>query len=829
MIKSSVNTKTTENIDLKPIFEMAVKYVERIGCVDETTISKIAANTAFKLANTDVMKNYIEDIKHWPDCIGGGITTGSVEAFRILAEKIKSVSHEPPMNKSFKDINIEEIQNINLKRDIANLKVCFKNENKTLLTANEISYSYSRKTFNEVIFEKNDDRSLELKKYAEKIDISGKIKVALSVWALNKQLESLDDPKDILVQFANRLTEYIKKYDIDWETFEKLPVLHKPETECIVSSTRDEKVSDTFWVKTKVNMVNAPKKGALSPNKPSKVCEKAINGKDCNPDNLSGRRVNILEELYKLMNYIDTGKYDDDIRNMESYKIKTDYDRLGELIDELPWITVKETAYIVLDESVDPDSKSKDSFRISFEETDGVPIEFCMNSVNYGFSNTLFPGKDSYVEHIDVPCRHTIIYHNNLSKSGISTDLPKYRNSNAPIHFTSVQNIIYDITFAATMLAWYGNMEGYIFNNRFTQNGKDGFEFTDRHGSDKFITATGYAMEQLLSAEKLHFYTQGITEANIRNSFAKRNAASSLISNIPYTIHIPSRKKIANGVGIIYITAKVTDKQSFKDKSALRMVCTQGYKISDDRIEGIRNTTEILPSDNAYNFSEMRAFIEVLKQMEKDKMETILVVMDAPFSCSTAKETNIKGLDKDNIEFIEKYLHVPLIIPVFSSTISAKYKKLDDYKSTGIINMHREVSDDSSIVPLFAFFAGWKPDGYKENGNRSGTMYTTRRNYYSGKTGKFIEEYMKMEKPDAIINIQRKIFYALYLLHMVTNEKSNVKADEGKVSIFDRLKNSIVSHSEVTYQMEPNSDSFKRINYLALEAKLYDGMRLKNE
>ena len=64
---------------------------------------------------------------------------------------------------------------------------------------------------------------------------------------------------------------------------------------------------------------------------------------------------------------------------------------------------------------------------------------------------------------------------------------------------------------------------------------------------------------------------------------------------------------------------------------------------------------------------------------------------------------------------------------------------------------------------------------------------------------------------------------------MVTNEKSNVKADEGKVSIFDRLKNSIVSHSEVTYQMEPNSDSFKRINYLALEAKLYDGMRLKNE
>lgn len=88
---------------------------------------------------------------------------------------------------------------------------------------------------------------------------------------------------------------------------------------------------------------------------------------------------------------------------------------------------------------------------------------------------------------------------------------------------------------------------------------------------------------------------------------------------------------------------------------------------------------------------------------------------------------------------------------------------------------------------------------------------------------------MKTEKTEKIKHIQKKMFYALYFLHMVANEKSNVKADEGKVSIFDRLKNNIVSYSDVVYQMEPNSDSFKKINYLALECKLYDGIRLKNE
>lgn len=53
------------------------------------------------------------------------------------------------------------------------------------------------------------------------------------------------------------------------------------------------------------------------------------------------------------MMYIDTGSKPKNKLNMDRYESQIDYDRLGELVDKLPWIDVEETLYLVLDDELD--------------------------------------------------------------------------------------------------------------------------------------------------------------------------------------------------------------------------------------------------------------------------------------------------------------------------------------------------------------------------------------------------------------------------------------------------------------------------------------------
>ena len=209
MDRSSVNTATQRTVNMTQIFTMAKDVVEMMGDVDETKFHILAANVAYFMGKNK--KSYMESMLKWPECVGGLITEESVNAYEQFAKEVQNHYALPEKFTSYKQSDIEGIDKIKDKV-IANLNVCTLKDDNPLVTINKLSYSFSRKELNNLIFSVSNDDGYELKTYADQIDISGKIKTALVIWALKKQVESLANPDPMIKLYIERLKNYNKEF-----------------------------------------------------------------------------------------------------------------------------------------------------------------------------------------------------------------------------------------------------------------------------------------------------------------------------------------------------------------------------------------------------------------------------------------------------------------------------------------------------------------------------------------------------------------------------------------------------------------------------------------
>lgn len=361
-------------------------------------------------------------------------------------------------------------------------------------------------------------------------------------------------------------------------------------------------------------------------------------------------------------------------------------------------------------------------------------------------------------------------------------------------------------------------------------------------GSDLFLTAFGYAAEQAVSSESVITTTQGYIED--ANGYKRGNSLNSLLQKSD--IRMENRFGLfRNDVGIIYITAKQCDKNGAgkkQEQGVLSLRMSDGIEIITPPdpetkiiIRHLPGTSEICSCKEVYQFRKNMKLYRSLEQMQKDGVKCVILLMDAPYMITTSQaENTIVGLSNDNLQTLEEDFpdlsFLPLYIGKYQIRADQSPRNEQYYAIRNIYKLYQ--NDDGSWnggnrIPLNTYVLGHSFAGNKKNGYRTGTMYEVLRDYYSGRTGELIEQYLQ-EKNGA--ELRSAVFNALLSLHIITNEKCNKDNGEGKCSPFARLKQDIAPGSIVTYKRgrrDDRRDPDFTFNYTAYLSVLVDILEKK--
>lgn len=359
-------------------------------------------------------------------------------------------------------------------------------------------------------------------------------------------------------------------------------------------------------------------------------------------------------------------------------------------------------------------------------------------------------------------------------------------------------------------------------------------------GSAAFMSALGRSLEQGLSLPSLGTHTQGYVAVENQKAwnYKLENAASSILNTIPRTVNGPLRASLAGKhIAIIYLTKFVCDSKKGADDeySVLSTESLVVFGSDSSKIVFTQRTNDICrdsrnaedPHSEVYNFGEFAAekHLSSLLRYYNDstKIKTVILLMNAPCKITTAMaEKKILGLNQDTIAKLESNYPNLAFFPMFIS----KYQVRDTTGDHLVIrNMYQKFSSTDGMIPLDAFVIGKAEFGKNKIGYyRSGCMYQTIKDYYLGKTGQLIQNYLA--QPDGTDHIS--IETALLLLHIVSDERARQgNAGEGKTEPFDRLKNEIIPSARVKYSKSKDSQYIIQIHYLGLVTALVDILEKK--
>ena len=360
-------------------------------------------------------------------------------------------------------------------------------------------------------------------------------------------------------------------------------------------------------------------------------------------------------------------------------------------------------------------------------------------------------------------------------------------------------------------------------------------------GSAAYMSALGKSLEQGLSLQSLMSHTQGyVADGDSKTwNYKLDNAASSILNTISRKITGPIGSGFAESrIAIIYLTKFVCDSKNGADEeysvlsteSLILFGGENGSQIvfmprTNDICRDSRNSGD--SRSEVYNFGDFAAerHLSSLLQFCSERLHVtkVILMMNAPCKITTAMtEKKILGLNRDTIAKLEDHYPDLTFFPMFIS----KYQVKD---STGehlvIRNMYQEYDSMDGMVPLDAFVIGKNGFGRNQSGYyRSGCMYQTIKDYYPGRTGQLIKNYL--EQPDGADHIS--IETALLLLHMISDERARQSdPGEGKTDPFDRLKNEIMPSAKIRYSKGRNSQGVIQINYLGLVTAIADILERK--
>lgn len=353
-------------------------------------------------------------------------------------------------------------------------------------------------------------------------------------------------------------------------------------------------------------------------------------------------------------------------------------------------------------------------------------------------------------------------------------------------------------------------------------------------GSADFMTAFGRCLEQGYS-KKTRTHTQGyIATGNSSDQWKSKNAAHSLLSTFPWQIEDTQNEKgiyeyLQNQkIAVLYLTGKITDtKKKENEKRAILasesiLFCNGIIKYlprtNDWDIDGIDLDQQTIYDIGGY--SSEKQLYQMLEWFNK-KVQTVLILMDTSYMTTTTftEEQDIVGISRTNIQKLEEKFPNLQFFPMFLSTLPVR----DNTGKKLIIRNLYQSYPNTVRIPLDIFLIGKTGFGkQKASYYRSGCLYETMRNYYEGRTGQLITEYLDHPNGD----FHKTIEAVLLLLHIITDERATSPEGEGKIRPFDRLKNEIMPSSTVTYRYD-NYGRVRNVNYLGLITRVISVLEKK--
>lgn len=688
------------------------------------------------------------------------------------------------------------------------------------------------------------------------------------------RLNVSDKDAEELYIYAKRIYDYPatqskvgmdQKYYDYTNVIDKLPVITKivPESQ-VNAETSGDKIKYTFNVTLKLDMLNTSQN---SENNPRFYQIDRMKNYD-QQDDMTKRRLRNLFVLYK---YIDTGEIPSyfnvprdiaDHMRKEADTLLLNSRSIAKTLSKLDRADFEETLLLKQRSVIDWRSKTENDNKRAGEKMaehfllakDGsitreypAPIKVTFKSETVGTSalpggeksltishniNGLFPAKKFLLyDKRDgrISYKTPSALHNGNEKEKvcyIPTAMP-FGNTKNQIVYDMVYTIMLTISLyletqnktgrGRAIVVWESSANA----KKATEESAPTLDYASREYAAALRKALKFAGQTLT----MRVHEQGIV-LGAESSSKDRNCASSLLGEMRYAadgtfVDDIMEKELGY---ILYITSRKCDQGN--GTSSYSNLIASPIMFTGKTILPMAAATDKRETDQVYNLGDYDAhcnFHNLLQKISdaaiKDgKQAIVIIAMDMPFKIETSnKKVEVIGTNKDNIAQMESRYPGISFFPIFMGGYQIRNAGGKDHLV--IKDIYKECSPDSTRVPISAYITGSSGFGRDNPYYKSGTMYQTMRNYYTGRSGALIERYLNGIDTD----FHEYINGILLAAHLIENEKCPPKEDksEGKAKVFSKIKEDVQTANVRYFQGGPGSN-ITTVNYIELVRYVMD-------
>lgn len=706
-----------------------------------------------------------------------------------------------------------------------------------------VSYEFDRNgliDMAEGYADKEDEDQVEISgMLAEKINLHNVFVPCIQMEVMEEIAKTAGDP--LVSQYADRILGYMEAItgtdgaypglgDNAPADLRRLPVIPLIAAEDMVSRTdRDGVFSQQFILRMKLD------RSGGQGEKPSQYHERVIR----NAWKIEDRKKREQAiKTYLLYYYIDIGRLPDMkhvkqlLEDMKSYRIKTDYSKIAEgartafkkmkPFEQVKYLNLKRTEWknLVSGYDGDNDRQLKELYKSAYIRGcgPGLPVKIAFDYTAFekadssnSNSSAVTMVSDTSAAVLPITLMSPAAWNKYEAQKSRLPELANfYEKSKKLITATSKNTegksaLLYD--FAYTILATIYLM---VLLNRMPEGVKKrtihilrlhsgnvqdkeetspfGYNVCETCGSDEYIKSLGYSLEAVLNKVMATASTQGYNLEEV-NRFKTGNALSSLFHNLPaYVRNGPDTEDVM----IVYRTKSPSDSEDYSRKMDISSAEVWIKKKNMFWMLGIAH--DITP--DAYDMKEEGELIRLLKRGYKAGIRNLVYLADAPFSVTTAKteDKNMYYMDRDIfIKLMEIFPELD-IFPLYMSD----YQIFGEFDGRAVIGGMDRVFGSGEVkgrLPLFALAIA-QPGFNGKSAFRNSTMYQTENGYFDDRTNRNVKRLTDMDDTKT-----KAVLFALFCLHMRTNEKMSMnKQEDGKLNPFNRLKNTLASESQVKYR-----------------------------